>query len=85
VTGSVSNPVFLRLRSGAVDSELLSLLIISCCGLHLRSIVSVTQLCEAETTHVLQRVYLAHEWQVTLSMQSHQGAAKQVELDGKLG
>ncbi len=59
-------------------------MVISCCSLHLRSIVSVAKLSEAETAHVFQAVDVLHYWQVTIRVQSHKCAAEKVELDSEL-
>jgi len=51
VTGSVSDPVLLRLDAWGVDSELLCSVVISGGGFHLRRVVTVSELCEAEASH----------------------------------
>ena len=85
VASTVGDPELLGQGSWRVDHKLLGLLIIDSSGLHLWSIVSISQLSEAEASHVLERVNILQEWQVSLGMQSHQGATEKVELDGDLG
>ena len=82
---TIGDPVLLTLWSWAIDGELFLAGIIDSCGLHLWCIVSVAQLCEAETSHDLKRINLLHKWQVSLGVQSHQTSTKQVELHSELG
>lgn len=53
VAGSVGDPVLLGQRSGTVNHELLALVVVGGCGLHLRGVVSEAKLCEAKASHDL--------------------------------
>ena len=72
MAGSVCDPELLAKHGGRVDDEFLFLLVIRGRGLHLRRIVTVAELGEAEAAHVLERADFAHERQVALRVQCHQ-------------
>ena len=44
-----------------MNDKFLLLLIESCCGLHLRSIVAIPELSEAKAAHILEAVDFLHE------------------------
>ena len=84
MAGAVGDPELLAKGRRRVDHKFLFRRVVDRSRLHLRRIVSVAKLGEAEAAHVLQRIDLAHEGQVALSVQSHETAAEKIELDGKL-
>ena len=61
VACAICDPELLRFSRGAVDSKLLLFLVVIGGGLHLGSIVSVSELREAEAAHLCKRVALFHE------------------------
>ena len=68
---SICDPEFLGQGSWRVDLKFLSRCIVNRCSLHLRRIITVAELGEAEAAHVLQVRYFFHEGQVALGMQGH--------------
>ena len=85
MAGPIGNPELLAECRRGVNHKFLFGLVVRRRRLHLGSIVAVAKFGEAEAAHVLERVDFTHHGQVTLSVESHEGAAKEVELDGELG
>ena len=84
VTSPVCNPKLVRKSGWTVDCELLSFLVVSCCGFHLRCVVAKTQFSEAETPHVFKAVYILHYRQMSLRVQAHESTTKEIKLDCEL-
>lgn len=68
-----------------MNCELLSGVVVVSSGLHLRCIVAIAELGEAEATHVLEAVHLSHNGQVALRVKASQCASEQIELHCELG
>lgn len=76
MAGAVGDPVLLTGGSRRVDDELVSVHVEDRCGLHLGGIVTVTKLSKTEAAMIGQRVDLAHERQVAVRVQRHQGTTE---------
>lgn len=85
MAGTIRDPELLGENCWTVNRKLLSGVVVYGSGLHLRRIVTIAELSEAETAHVLKAVHLSHDRQVAFRVEARQRAAKKIELDCELG
>ena len=85
VTGAVRNPIFLGQGRWSVHDELISILVVGGCCLHLDGVVAVPELSEAKAANVCHVVDALKEVVVPLGAEAQHGTTKQVELHCHLG
>ena len=68
-----------------MDYELFGNGVVSRGSLHFHGVVTETQLCKAETTHVSQVIHFLKEGFMSFRVESYQSASEQVVLHSELG
>ena len=81
---TIRNPVFLRKSCGTVNNKFLGVVIICHRCLHLDSIVAETQFGQAEASYYFEAVDFIEQVRVSVCVQGHDRAAKEVVLHSEL-